>query len=111
MQHVAAGAGEGALVTRLFLALQRAPGFRRRVTRINGHRRLLVGKQYPVARFFRQIAPRHVDVVPERYENIAQVLALPRGWPRRYGALAYRKTVIWHHRAFGDFIDPSEAVA
>ena len=61
------------------------------VAGVHRHLRLLVGEQDPVAVLLRQLAPRHVDVVAERDEDVAQVLPLPRRRPRGDRALADRE--------------------
>ena len=75
--------GEGALVARLFLAFERAPHLVRRRSRHTPARRLLVGEQDPVAILLRQLAPGAIDVVAERDQDVAQVLAVPGGAARR----------------------------
>ncbi len=99
VHHVAARAREGAHVTGLFLALERALGLRRREARVDRHLRLLLGEQDPIALLLRQLAPRHIDVVAERDQDIAQVLAAPRHRPGRDRLLANRQRRIGNHRA------------
>jgi len=111
LQHVAARASECAHVARLFLALERTPHLRRRVSRIHGHRRLLISEQQPVALLLRQLAPRAVHVVAHRDENVAQILPLPRGGPRGDRALANGERVVGDHRTRGHLVHAPEPVA
>ena len=111
LQHVAARAGKGALVARRLLALECAPGFFGREPGIHRNGRLLVGKQDPVARLLRQVAPWRVDVVAEGDQDVAQVLAVPRGRPGGHRAFADGQRVVRHHRLLGHLIHAPEAVA
>ncbi len=111
LQHIFSGAGEGALIARRLLALQRAAGGGRIEAGVDRHRRLLVGEQDPVALLLRQRAPRQVDVVTERDEDVAQVLAVPRGRPCGDGALADGQRIVRHHRALRHFVDPAQSMA
>ena len=77
---VALGAGERAVVV--------VVGGDRMLARIDLDGRLLVGEQDPVAMPLGQFAPRLVDVVAERDEDVAQVLPLPGAGPCGDGALA-----------------------
>ena len=72
--------------------------------------RLLVGEEDPVAITLRQLPPRRVDVVAERYCDVAQVLAMPCGRPGGNGAFANRERRIGHHRSFSSVVDASEPV-
>ena len=111
VQDVLAGPHERALVARLESLTLRRTGLGRREARIDRHGRLLVGEQDPVAIRLRQVAPRAIDVVAERHEDVAQVLAVPRGWPCRDGAFADRQRIVRDHRRFGDLEDASESMA
>jgi hypothetical protein len=111
LQHILARAGEGALVAGRFLALERLPDFGGREAGVHRRGRLLVGEEDPLAVFFRQVAPRRVDVVAERDEDVAQVLAVPGGRPGRHRALADGEAVVRHHRRFGHLVDPAQAMA
>ena len=110
LQHVASRARERAHVAGLFLSLERAPRLGRRVAGVHRDRRLFVGEEHPVALLLRQIAPRLVDVVAHRHENVAQVLPLPRGRPRGDCALANRERIVGDHRALGHLVHASESV-
>ena len=110
MQHVASRAGEGAHVAGLFLLLQRALDLGRVVTRVHRNGGLLVRKQQPVTVLLRQLAPRAIDVVAERGDDVAQVLAVPRGGPCRDRALPNRQRIVGHHRLLGGIVDAAEAV-
>ena len=110
VQHVAARAGERALIARFVLALERGARLLRREAGVDGHGRLFVGEENPVAIFFRQIAPRRVDVVAERHENVAQILSVPRGRPRGDRALANGQRVVGHHRFLGDLVHAAQSM-
>ena len=111
LQHVFAGAREGALIAGLFLPLQRPPRLGRRVSGVDRHGRLLVGEQDPVAVLLRELAPRLVHVVAERHQDVPQVLALPGGRPRGDGALPDGQTVVGHQGALADLMDAADAMA
>ena len=81
VQDVALGAGEGARCSTCRRRLRSRLGWT-----VDG--RLLVGEQDPVAVRFGQLAPRRVDVVAERDQDVAQVLALPGTGPGGDRALA-----------------------
>ena len=87
MKDMTSGAGEGALIAGLHLAFERLPYFRRREPGIDGDDGLLIGKQDPVPVLLRKIAPRAVDVIAERRQDVGLILGLPRRWPRVDGAL------------------------
>src|ERR1700761_2211583 len=91
MKDIAPGAGEGALIARLRLAFEGLSHLRRREPGVDGDDGLLIGKQDPLPVLLRQIAPRAVDVVAERRQDVALVLSLPRRWPRGDGALPDRE--------------------
>ncbi len=110
-QHIAARAGEGALVARLQAALERRPGLFGRQARIDRHRRRLFGEKDPVAILFRQLAPRRIDVIAERNEDIAQVLPMPRRWPGGDRPVANGEAGVRDHGLFGRVIDAADAVA
>ena len=110
-QHIAARAGEGALVARLHAALERRPGLFGRQARIDRHRRRLFSEEDPVAILFRQVAPRRIDVIAERNEDIAQVLAMPGGRPGGDRSIANGEAVVRNHRLFGRVIYAADAVA
>ena len=110
MQHVAPCAGEGPLVAGLLLALASAShlvGFEAGIHRDD---RLLVGEEDPVAILLRQVAPRPIDVVAERDEDVALILSLPRHRPRGDRPFANRQRVVRHHRALGHLVDAAETV-
>ena len=109
-QHIAARAGEGALVARFHAALERRPGLFGRQARIDRHRRRLFSEEDPVAILFRQVAPRRIDVIAERNEDIAQVLAMPSGRPGGNRPVANGEVVVRNHRFFGRVIDAPDAV-
>ena len=111
VQHIAARAGERALVARLLAAAQRGAGLGRRIARIHRHGWLLVGVEDPVAILLRELAPRTVDVDTERDEDVAQVLSVPCGRPRRDRALADGQAVVRHQRSLGHLDHAPEAVA
>jgi hypothetical protein len=94
MQHVLARTGEGAHVGRLGLPAQGRARLGRREAGVDRDGRLLVGVEDPVARLLRQLAPRHVDVVAERDQDVAQVLAVPRRRPGGDRALADGERVV-----------------
>lgn len=111
VQHISPGAGEIAAVTRLLLASDRPSHLVRVIPDVNRDHRLLVGIQDPVAGFFRQFAPRTIDVVAERDQHVAQVAAMPGGRPGGDRALANAFGIIRHHRTFGHLVDPTEPTA
>ena len=111
LQHVFARARKRAHIARRHLRLQRRLCFLRIQPRIHGNLRLLVGKQYPVAHLLRQVAPRRIDVVAQRGQDIAQVLAMPGRRPGGDRALADGEAVVRHHRRFRDGVDAAQAVA
>jgi hypothetical protein len=105
------GAGERALVAGLFLSLQCPPDFRRRTACIDRNGRLLFGEQDPVAILFQELAPRPIDVVSERDQDISQVLASPGSRPSGNRTLAYCQAIVRHHGLFGHLVDPPDSVA
>ena len=109
-QHITARAGEGALVARLHAALERRPGLCGRQARIDRHRRCLFSEEDPVAILFRQVAPRRIDIIAERNEDIAQVLAMPGGRPGGDRPVANGEAVVRNHGLFGRVIDAPDAV-
>ena len=111
LQDVFARAGEGALIARLLLSLQRPLRLGRRVSGVDRHGRLLVGEQDPVAILLRELAPRPVDVVAERHQDVPQVLALPGARPRRDGPLPDGQRVVGHQRTLVDLMDAADAMA
>ena len=101
LHHVAAHAGERALVAGRVLALERGAGFCGRQAAVHGHARAFLGIQNPVAVLLRQIAPRGIDVVAQRHQNVAQVLAVPGRRPGGNGPFADRQAVVRDHRLLG----------
>ncbi len=111
VQYISPGAGEIAAVTGLLLASDRPSRLVRVIPDVNWDHRMLVGKQDPIAGFFRQFAPRTIDVVAERNQHVAQVAAMPGGRPSGNRALANAFGSVRHHRAFGHLVDPTEPMA
>ncbi len=111
VQHIFACAHERTLVARLHLAAHRGARLGRRETRVHRHGGLLFGKEDPVARLLRQIAPGLVDVDAHGHENVAQVLPVPGRRPGGNRAFADAEGVVGHHRLLGDFEDPAQSVA
>ena len=103
VQHVP----PGALVLALVGALD-APGL---ALGVDGHHRLLVGEEDPVAVGLVELAPRPVDVVAEGGEDVAQVLALPRTGPGRDRAVADAQRGVGDERLLGGAVHPAEPVA
>src|ERR1700753_457280 len=104
-------AGKGPLVTGLVLALERATGLLGSEAGVDGDDGLLLGKQNPITRLFRQLAPGPVDVDAHRNQDIALILATPRGGPGGDGALTDGQRVIRYHRPLGRLVDAAETVA
>src|SRR5206468_1930960 len=96
--------------TGLFLALDRPADLVAIPAGVDGHDGLLVGEQQPVAILFGQLAPGAVDVVAERGDDVAEVLPVPRGWPRGDRALADRLGVVGNHRLLGDVVHAPQPV-
>jgi hypothetical protein len=111
LEHVAAGAGEGAHVAGLLLAAQGASGLGGREARVDGDHRLLVGEEDPVPVLLRQLVPGPVHVVTERHQDVAQVLPVPGRRPGSDGPLPDGERGIGDHGLLGHLEDPSEAVA
>lgn len=99
---MALGAGKRAVV--VIIRLHRMLG------RIDLDSRLLIGEQDPIALPLREFAPRLVDVIPERDEDVAQVLPLPGPRPRCDGALTDGQRRVRHQCLFGHPVDASEPV-
>ena len=59
----------------------------------------------------RQIAPRRIDVVTQRDENIPQILTLPGTGPGGDGSIADTQRRIGHQRRFTDDMRGSQPVA
>ena len=74
-------------------------------------RGLLVGEEDPVAVLAAELPPGLVDVVAERDQDVAQVLALPGPRPGGDRALADRQRGVGDERLLGDVVDGAEAVA
>ena len=111
LQDVPACARERAHVAGRVLARERAPDLVRLEAGVDGHGRLLLREQQPVAGLARQVAPRRVDVVAERDRDVAQVLPVPRGGPGRDGPLADGEPIVGHHRRLGRVVHPPQSVA
>ena len=111
VQDVAPRPAEGALVTRLQLALERLAGLLGGETCVHRHGGGFFGEQDPVALFFRQLAPWDIDVIAQGHEDVAQVLPLPRQRPGRHRALADGQGRIGHHQRLGHFIHATQAMA
>src|SRR5271156_1969607 len=111
VQHMPFRAGKGALVAGLHLAPECLARLFWGEPGVNRYDRLLIGEENPVTILFRQVAPWAVDVIAERGQYVALVLALPRCRPRRDGSLANGKRIIRHHGALRHFIDPAESIA
>src|SRR4051812_44236038 len=111
LQHVAARAGERAVVVELLFRLLRRFDLGERGVCPDGHDGLLVREQEPVAILFRDVTPRYVDVVAHRRHDVAQVLPLPRAGPRGDRAFAKRERVVRYHRALRRFVLATETVA
>ena len=90
LQHVAARAAERAHVARLLFPLQGSPHLVRGKPGVDRHDRLFVGEQQPVSVLFGQLAPRPVDVVAERRDDVAKILSVPGRRPCRDRALTNR---------------------
>src|SRR6188474_1948741 len=110
LQHVAPGASEGAHITGFFLLLERALDLGRVVACVYRNRGLFLREQQPVTVLPRQLAPWTVDVVAERGDDVAQVLAVPGGGPCREGALANRQRLVRDHGMLRGIVDAAEAV-
>ena len=111
LHHIAACAGERAHVAGRLARLARAPNLVNRESRVHRHGGLLVGEKDPFARLARQIAPRHVDVVAQRCENVAQILALPGAWPGGNGPLAHGERIIRHHGRLCHVVKTAQSMA
>ena len=111
VQHIPPGAGEGAHVARLHLAFERGAGFGRRETGVHRHRWCFLGEQNPVAILFRQVLPRPVNVVAHADQDVAQVLALPGGWPGSNRPLTDAQGGVGHHERLGHLVHMTQAVA
>ncbi len=79
--------------------------------RVHGDHRLLVREQDPLALFGGQLPPRPVHVVPERVEDVPQVLALPGARPGGDRALADRQRGVGDQRLLGRTVHLPEPVA
>lgn len=111
VQHIPPGAGEGAHVARLHLAFERGAGFGRRETGVHRHRWCFLGEQNPVAILFWQVLPRPVNVVAHADQDVAQVLALPGGWPGSNRPLTDAQGGVGHHVRLGHLVHMTQAVA
>jgi hypothetical protein len=111
LQHVALRTGEGPHVARGLLALERTARLRRSEARVDRDRRLLVREEDPVPVLLGEVTPGTVHVVAERHQDVAQVLAVPRGRPRGDRALADGQRVIRHHRLLGHLVGAAQAMA
>src|ERR1700731_3896194 len=100
---VAFGAGERAVVVIICLHGMLA--------RIDFDRWLLVGEQNPITLTLRKFSPWLVDVVPQRDEDVAEVLALPGTRPCGNGTFADGQRRVWYQRLFGHPMDSSQPVA
>src|ERR1700730_8733217 len=73
VQNITPGTGEIASITGLLPAFDRPSRLIRVVADLNRDARLLFGKEDPIARFFRKLAPWTIDVLAERDQHVAQV--------------------------------------
>src|SRR5207253_2520859 len=64
----------------------------------------------PVAGFLGELFPRDVDVDAEGGDDVAQILAVPGGWPGGDGAVAEGFVAVGDHGGFGGVVDAAEAV-
>ncbi|CAM5666589.1 hypothetical protein SAFG77S_06725 [Streptomyces afghaniensis] len=103
LHHIPAGAHVRALVRPLDPV--RVPH------RVHGHHRLLVREQDPLTLAGGQLPPRPVHVVPERVEDVPQVLALPGARPRGDRALADRQRRVRDQQLLARTVHPAEPVA
>src|ERR1700749_3135808 len=110
IQYVASGARKGPLIAWLLPPLERGASLAWSKARIDRDRRLLIREQYPVSVFFRQRAPRRINVITERDENIAQVLSVPCRRPSCDGAFTDAERGIGHHGFLGNVIDAPQSV-
>ena len=78
-EHVLLRAREVAHVAGRLLPLDRALGLGEREAGVDRSGDRLLGEQDEIPELPRQVAPRNVDVVAERREDVAKVLSLPRG--------------------------------
>ncbi len=111
VQHVALRAGKRAVVAGVVAALDRLAGLRRAQVAVHGHHRLLIGEEDPVALLLRQFPPGNVDVVAQRDQDVALVLAVPRRRPGGDRALADAQGVVRDHRAFAHLMHAAQPVA
>lgn len=95
----------------LQLALERFAGLRRGQAGIHGGGGRLFSEQDPVALRLRQVAPRDIDVIAQRDQDVAQVLPLPRHWPRRHRTLTDGQRRVGDHGRFGHLVDTAQAMA
>ncbi len=81
LQHDFCGAGVSAGVSRFHACRYRLLALLSVETFVDGHRRLLLGQQYPLPVTLRQSVPRRIDIVAERVKDAAQILVVPAPGP------------------------------
>src|SRR5205085_5708776 len=74
-EHEALRAGEIPEIARLLFPLERAARLGRRIARVDRDHGLFFREENPVAILFWKIPPGSIDVVAQRDEHVAQVLA------------------------------------
>lgn len=111
VEHVAAGADEGAHVAGFSPLLPGFASLRWCEARIDGLGGAFFCVKNPVARLLRQLPPWNVDVDPARDEDVALVLPCPGDGPRGDSTFANREGVIRHHELLGHVEDATHAVA
>jgi hypothetical protein len=83
VQDISFRTGKGSHVAGFFFSLPGPARLCRAEAGIDGHHRLLLGKQDPVAVLFRKFAPGTIHIKAQRNQDIALILPLPRRGPCR----------------------------
>lgn len=111
LRHVAPRARERALVGGLQPLRNGALYLRVCKTGINRHAGRFVGEQNPLPRFGGQVAPGAVHVDSHGNQDIAQVLALPRGRPGRHRPFADGQGRVGHQCCLCHVMHAAQPVA
>ena len=110
VEHVFPGTDEGSRIGRFGTCCDRFACLGQGQPGVDGKVRGLLGVEDPVAVLSRQVLPRHVDVVAEGDEHIAQLVAVPGLRPGVDRAFPDRQRRVRDHLLLGHLVDATDSV-